>query len=299
MNLLEQGAQPFDEEGIADHIQAALNIDKPSGAWMDSLYGIVKIVFDPVLIDTAKVPRHPCLFVSNHALFALDGLVLVPTVYNELGRFLRPMGDRILWNKATERIFMQQGGVLGHPDVCAALMESGADMLVYPGGTYEALKPKKEQYRLQWKQRHGFVKLAALHGYTIVPVASVGPDEFYDHLIEGEDILFSPLGKLIKQMGQLTGNTRTDIWPPVPVGAWGSLFPKPQRCYFKFGEPLDLSEHQGKQLPKKRLMAIRTQVAKQLDDMIAELLVYQAEHRSEESLWRRLLQITPIQYDRQ
>jgi hypothetical protein len=44
------------------------------------------------------MPDRPCLFIGNHALFGLDGLVILPVLLEELGRFLRPMGDKFLFS---------------------------------------------------------------------------------------------------------------------------------------------------------------------------------------------------------
>ena len=168
-------------------------------------------------------------------------------------------------------------------------MEAADDLLVFPGGAHEATKTAAQKYSLQWKERYGFVRLAAKHGYTIMPFALVGPDEFYSHLLEGEDIPNTALGKLLTRLGVLGDDTRADMLPPIPVGALGSLVPKPQRCYLQFGEPVELSEHVGKTLSKKQLQAIRTRVGSQIEQMLAELLLLREQNRGRDSLLRRLL----------
>ncbi|MGJ8687684.1 MAG: lysophospholipid acyltransferase family protein, partial [Spongiibacteraceae bacterium] len=140
-------------------------------------------------------------------------------------------------------------------------------------------------------ERYGFVKLAAKHGYTIIPTAVVGPEDFYNHLMEGEDIPNSLAGKLLKRVGLLTDNTRTDIMGPVPLGLFGTILPRPQRCYVKFGDPLDLSEYKGKVPSKKNQDSIRTEVATSINHMIAELFLLRAQKRSSDSLLRRFFTI--------
>ena len=180
---------------------------------------------------------------------------------------------------------------MGHPEVCDALMEAGHDILVFPGGAHEAVKPERELYALQWKERYGFVRLAAKHGYTIQPFGIVGPDEFYSHLIEGEDLPDSPLGPILRRLGLLTENTRTDMMPPVPMGALGTLIPKPQRCYIGFGNPIDLSELKGRKLGKKRQEDIREQVATEIEQQLSELLLKRQQHRGRDGILRRILTI--------
>ncbi len=78
----------------------------------------------------------------------------------------------------------QTGAVLGTRANCAALMRSGAHILVFPGGAREVFKHKGEAYQLIWKERYGFVRLAIEHGYTITPYATAGAEEAFDVLTE-------------------------------------------------------------------------------------------------------------------
>jgi hypothetical protein len=128
-----------------------------------------------------------------------------------------------------------------------------------------------------------------MHGYTIMPFGLVGPDEFYGHLIEGQELPDSPMGRLLTRIGVLHEGIRYDILPPVPVGSLGTLFPKPQRCYLGFGDPIDLSRRKGKELSKKTLRTLRARVAEQIEIQLAELLVTREQQKSSDSFLRRLL----------
>jgi 1-acyl-sn-glycerol-3-phosphate acyltransferase len=291
MSLLDKDNQPLaDKEALARHIERALSVTAPSGRDVDINYRIIKSYFNPLVIGAENIPDEPCLFVGNHSLFALDGIVAAPIFLKELNRFPRALGDRFLFgNRRVADQLLKSGAVLGHPNVCTALMEDGQDLLVFPGGASEAVKPVSELYELHWKERLGFVKLAALHGYTVMPFGMVGPDEFYGHLTEGRDLLESPLGRILTRLGILNEGTRTDFLPPLPVGSLGTAFPKPQRCYLGFGDPIDLSECKGKKLTKKRLYAIREQVAGQIEQQLKELLFTREKNKGSDSLLRRLL----------
>lgn len=291
MNFFDQNKQPFDAEGLARHIEHALAVEEPAGVKQDISYQLIKSIFNPVLVNTDNIPDTPCLFVGNHSLFALDGMVLGPLMLHEQGRFLRGLGDKFLWTPLTEQGLLEQGAVLGHPDVCSALMENGSDLLVFPGGAHEATKTAAQKYTLLWKERYGFARLAAQHGYTIMPFAMLGPDEFYSHLIEGEDLPDTAGGQLLKRLGVIDENTRADMLPPIPIGALGSMFPKPQRCYVQFGEAVDLADYAGKRPTKKQLQSIRAGVAEQIEEMIAELLLLRAQRRGKQGWLRRLLTV--------
>ena len=291
MSIFDKDNDPLaEEEALQRHISMALDVPEPRGLELEVSYRLVKRLFDPMIIGADNIPDRPCLFVGNHSLFALDGWVLAPVMLKELGRFVRGLGDRFLF--ASDRVgdrVLKAGGVMGHPEVCSALMQDGRDLIVFPGGAHEAVKPASEMYELQWKERYGFVRLAARHGYTIMPLGMVGPDEFYGHLMEGQDLPDSRLGQLLKSFGVLTDDTRSDLLPPVPVGALGTLFPKPQRCYIGFGEPIDLSAEKGKRLGKRRLQEIRGQVAEQIETQLAELLFTREQNKGGDSLLRRIL----------
>jgi len=290
MALADKDNQPLKGQALSRHIEKALAAGPLEGLEMDITYGLVKRIFRPSVSGAENIPDRPCLFVGNHSLFALDGLVLAPVMQMELGRFVRPMGDKFLFTvDAVGKYLLERGAVMGHPDVCSALMKNGSDLLVFPGGAHEAVKSASEIYALQWRERYGFIKLAAKHGYTIMPFGMVGPDEFYGHLIEGQDLPDSLPGQLLKRMGLLTENTRADMMPPIPTGLMGSLLPKPQRCYIGFGQPVDLSQYKGKTPEKKTLKTLRARVAGEIEQQLNELLLAREQSRDEDGFLRRLL----------
>lgn len=293
MSTFSKDNQPLGEkEALARHIEQALQVEKPSGMELQLSYQVIKRLFKPIVFGADNIPDRPCLFVGNHSLFALDGWVIGPLFVKELDRFPRGLGDKFLFaNPRVAEFVLKRGAVMGHPDVCSAMMKAGEDLMVFPGGAHEAVKPASQKYELQWKERYGFVKLAAKHGYTIMPFGLVGPDEFYGHLMEGQDLPDSPLGKVFKRLGLLTEDTRSDILPPIPVGALGSWLPKPQRCYLGFGDPIDLSTYKGRVPTKKQQQTIRNEVAEQIETQLAELLFAREQQRGDDSLVRRLLSI--------
>jgi 1-acyl-sn-glycerol-3-phosphate acyltransferase len=293
MSVFSKDNDPLgEEEVLARHIRRALAVEPPAGMELELSYRLMKRLFNPMVLGAENIPEQPCLFVGNHSLFALDGWVIGPLMVKDLQRFPRGLGDKFLFtNPRVGEYVLKRGAVMGHPEVCSAMMEAGQDLMVFPGGAHEAVKPASMKYELQWKERYGFVKLAARHGYTIMPFGLVGPDEFYGHLMEGEDLPGSRLGGLLKRLGLLTDETRPDMLPPIPVGALGSWLPKPQRCYLGFGEPIDLAEYEGKTPTKKQQQTIRAAVADQIETQLAELLFAREQHKGDDSLLRRLLSI--------
>jgi len=112
-------------------------------------------------------------------------------------------------------------------------MRAGEAVLVFPGGAREVGKRRDEHYRLQWKERLGFARLAAAHRCTIVPFSAVGADDCYDIVLDGDDLLRSPVGRLARRLG-----VREDALMPLGRGAFGTPLPRPERFYFHFAEPI-------------------------------------------------------------
>ncbi|MGI9292648.1 MAG: hypothetical protein ACR2PS_01585, partial [Pseudomonadales bacterium] len=88
MNFFDQNNQPFDDEGLKQHIERAVAVEQPVGIKQDVAYQLIKRIFNPMLINADNIPGRPCLFIGNHSLFALDGMVLGPLMLHEQGRFL-------------------------------------------------------------------------------------------------------------------------------------------------------------------------------------------------------------------
>jgi 1-acyl-sn-glycerol-3-phosphate acyltransferase len=65
-------------------------------------------------------------------------------------------------------------------------LDSGAALLVYPGGDYEVHRPSWESAKVDFNGRRGFVRLALEKSVPIVPVVSIGGQETALFLTRGE-----------------------------------------------------------------------------------------------------------------
>ena len=65
-------------------------------------------------------------------------------------------------------------------------LDSGAALLVYPGGDYEVHRPSWERNRVDFDGRKGFIQLALERDVPIVPVVSIGGQETALFLTRGE-----------------------------------------------------------------------------------------------------------------
>ena len=208
--------------------------------------GLARAWFKPRFVGLENLPDRPALFIGNHAFMAIDAALFHLYLYYDHGRYVKGLGDKSLFtNPYYAAVAHAMGGVSGQAPIVERLMARGDDLLLYPGGAYESVKPPEARYQLQWKQRYGFVKLAAAAGYTVVPVASVGPDEYYDHAVSSETLVNSQLVRWLSKRGVLPADLRSDLVPPIPTGMLGGLLPKPKSTYFSIGKPIDLSDYQG------------------------------------------------------
>ncbi len=69
------------------------------------------------------------------------------------------------------------GTVAASPSNAKKALESGAALLVYPGGDYEVHRPSWEGNKVDFGGRKGFIRLALEQNVPIVPVVSVGGQE--------------------------------------------------------------------------------------------------------------------------
>jgi 1-acyl-sn-glycerol-3-phosphate acyltransferase len=222
----------------------------------------------------------PALFVGNHTLFGLtDAPLMIEHLYTHYGVMLRGLGDRGHFKVPVWGSFLQKHGmVLGTPENCSALMRDGQSILVFPGGGREVMRRKGEAYRLIWKQRTGFARMAIEHGYDIIPFGSVGPDEAFKILVDADDVKRTRLWAWLAAHTGIDEMTRGgDMLPPIARGIGATLIPKPQRYYFGFGERIPTAHLHGRAADQDALWSLREQVARAVEGQIRRLIDYRAQ----------------------
>lgn len=197
----------------------------------------------PEFFGLEHIPMEgPVLFVGNHSLLGmLDVPLMWLKLYRDKGIFLRPLGDHAHFKVPIWRDLLSKFGLVdGNRENCARLMRHGEYILVFPGGAREAFRHKGEKYRLTWQDRLGFARMAIQHRCPIVPFAAVGADDCWDIVLDGDDVMGSPIGKYLKRWG-----LRSDLIVPLVRGVGFTPIPRPQRFYFKFGQAISTEEYQG------------------------------------------------------
>jgi 1-acyl-sn-glycerol-3-phosphate acyltransferase len=212
----------------------------------------------PKSVGIEQVPdRGPLLFVGNHTIFGvLDAPMMFYELYTKRGIILRALGDHThfrvpVWGELLRRF----GVVDGTREHCAQLMRAHEPILVFPGGGREVAKRKGEKYKLIWKNRVGFARLAIRFGYPIVPFAAVGAEEAFDILLDANDLMASPLGAILGRLG-----VRGDVIMPIVKGIGPTPLPRPERLYFYFGAPIDTRRYRGRHQDDEVCFAVRREV---------------------------------------
>jgi 1-acyl-sn-glycerol-3-phosphate acyltransferase len=80
------------------------------------------------------------------------------------------------------------GTVAASPANARKALESGAALLVYPGGDYEVHRPSWQGNRVDFGGRKGFIRLALAQNVPIVPVVAIGGQETALFLSRGEGL---------------------------------------------------------------------------------------------------------------
>jgi 1-acyl-sn-glycerol-3-phosphate acyltransferase len=217
----------------------------------------------------------PLLLVANHSVYGVwEAAVFWLGVYVERGIALRTVSDHFhfrvpLWRE----VLTHYGGFDGTPANCARLLAAGERILVHPGGGREVAKRKGEKYRLMWKDRLGFIRLAIAHGCPIVAVAAVGGEDVFDIVLDADEVMGAvpPLAALVDWMG-----LRRDLIVPLVRGIGPTPIPRPERLYFKLSAPIDTTAYGGDTKDLEACRALRRQVQRELQAGIEFLRWQQA-----------------------
>jgi len=213
------------------------------------------------------------LIVGNHQLFGQDLGMIISELLEERGIIARGLAHPIALggfngaesdsneSKVREQkrrwefdensqslasptaLFSMFGAVKVSPRNFYRLLQSNQTVLLFPGGTKEALHGKDEAYQLFWPEKVDFVRVAAKFNATIVPLSAIGAADSVDIVMDAPDLLKLPfgIGDNLANFTSSAPSARFDtanedelFIPPLAVPR-----PFPARHYFLFGKPYD------------------------------------------------------------
>jgi hypothetical protein len=153
-------------------------------------------------------PTGGVLLVSNHSGGALtpDPLVFGPAYYDRFG-YHRP-----LYILAHYGVFFTPlrgylgriGAIHANPENAAKALHSGAAVLVYPGGDYDAYRPTLSQNVIDFNGRSGYVKVAIETGCRFSLRVADGDSStcrFAEFSSNGGPDFFSSSGRILEPYG--------------------------------------------------------------------------------------------------
>jgi 1-acyl-sn-glycerol-3-phosphate acyltransferase len=216
--------------------------------WLPLTWILASLYFRSEVRGLELLPDdEPVLLVGNHS-----GDTVIPDTfvfglaYNAFFGVERPFHpvahDRIFTIPVLGEIMRRFGVLPASPANVALALESGASVLVYPGGDHEVYRPTWRSGHVDFDGRKGFVRLALEHGVKVVPVVSIGGQETALFLSQG-----AGLSKLL-HIDQLL---RIKVLPVALCPPWGvnivvlPYLPLPAKLTTQVLEPIDLIERFG------------------------------------------------------
>jgi 1-acyl-sn-glycerol-3-phosphate acyltransferase len=189
----------------------------------------------------------PVLLVGNHSGGNLTPdthvFTLAFSAYFGVERRFYQLAHNLVLSMPGLGVLRKYGTVAASPDNARKALDSGAALLVYPGGDYEVHRPIWEGNKVDFDGRKGFIRLALEHDVPIVPVVSIGGQETSLFLSRGEN-----LAKLL----QLDKLFRLKVLPISLAIPWGvnvgdmlGHWPLPSKITIEALPPIHLRDEFG------------------------------------------------------
>ncbi len=212
------------------------------GLWM-----LASLYFRADVRGLHHVPKDgPVLLVGNHSggIMAPDLFVFVlafSTYFGVERRFYQLAHNGVVAGPPGGMV-RKYGTVAADPHNAELALQSGAAVLVYPGGDYEVFRPSWESGKVDFGRRRGFIRLALEMGVPLQPVVSIGSQE---------TALFLTRGRRLAKLARLDKLLRLKTAPfmvGLPFGLMPALFghiPLPSKITIQVMRPIDLKERYG------------------------------------------------------
>jgi 1-acyl-sn-glycerol-3-phosphate acyltransferase len=215
------------------------------GLWM-----LASLYFRADVRGMHNIPsKGPVLLVGNHSGGNMSPDVYVfplafSTYFGVERRFHQLAHNLVVSWPVIGPMVRKHGTVAASHANASKALDSGAALLVYPGGDYEVHRPSWESAKVDFGGRKGFIQLALDKGVPLVPVVTIGGQE---------TALFLSRGEWLARLLRLDTLLRLKVLPLSIAPPWGLVvgdfygrIPLPAKITIEVMEPIDLHEEFGK-----------------------------------------------------
>jgi len=226
------------DERDTDYIRETL-----PGLWMLASY-----YFRADVRGLDRIPAEgPVLLVGNHSGGNLTPdthvFTLAFSTYFGVERRFFQLAHNLVLAMPGLGSLRKYGTVAASPQNAEKALDTGAALLVYPGGDYEVHRPTWDSAKVDFDGRKGWIRLALNKGVPIVPIVSIGGQE---------TALFLSRGERLARLFGLDRLFRLKVLPISLAIPWGlnvgdmlGHFPLPAKITIQALDPIDLREEFG------------------------------------------------------
>ncbi len=212
------------------------------------LWLIASLYFRADVRGLENVPAEgPVLLVGNHSGGNLTPDTLVFTLafntYFGVERRFFQLAHNLVLTMPGLGWLRKYGTIAASPSNAEKALDSGAALLVYPGGDYEVHRPSWESSRVDFDGRKGFIRLALDRDAPLVPVVAIGGQE---------TALFLSRGERLARLLRLDTTFRLKVLPislalpwVINIGDMAGHIPLPAKLSVRALPPIHLRERFG------------------------------------------------------
>ena len=197
-----------------------------------------------------KIPAEgPVLLVGNHSGGNVTPDTLVfslafATYFGVERRFFQLAHNLVLAMPGLGTL-RKYGTVAASHENAHKALETGAALLVYPGGDYEVHRPSWDSAKVDFNGRKGWIRLALDNNVPVVPLVAIGGQE---------TALFLSRGERLARLLRLDKMFRLKVLPISLAIPWGlnvgdmlSHWPLPAKISMRVLDPIDLRKEFGRE----------------------------------------------------